>query len=146
MTVTDIARRGRDGESAVRSGLKELEKHGFLVRGRERADDGTLGAAAHFITDLPALHYSRSGPESGFPPVDDPTLADRPTRACRLDQVAERDCTSRPGRAGSGACSCKAEEGVDAMGVPPLERSREWGSRRPTTTRQMYAPDPATPG
>ncbi|WP_324608004.1 hypothetical protein [Streptomyces sp. NRRL S-455] len=29
MTVTDIARRGRDGESAVKSGLKELEKHGF---------------------------------------------------------------------------------------------------------------------
>ena len=35
--------------------------------------------------------------------------------------------------AGSGACSCKAEEGV--MAEPS----------RPTTTRQMCVPDPATP-
>ncbi|RRR76720.1 hypothetical protein EHS43_30035 [Streptomyces sp. RP5T] len=75
MTVTDIARRGRDGESAVKSGLKELEQQGFLVRGRERGEDGTLRAAAYVITDLPALQSSRSRPESGFPPVDDPTLA-----------------------------------------------------------------------
>ncbi|GAA3785705.1 hypothetical protein GCM10022206_27030 [Streptomyces chiangmaiensis] len=47
MTVSDIARRGRDGDSAVKSGLKELEKHGFLVRERERGPDGTLGAAAY---------------------------------------------------------------------------------------------------
>jgi len=80
MTVTDIARRGRDGEVAVKSGLKELEKHGFLVREREREADGTLGAAAYFITDLPSLHNLRSQPKSGFPPVDDPTLADRPTK------------------------------------------------------------------
>ncbi|MEU6610279.1 hypothetical protein ABZ922_35425 [Streptomyces shenzhenensis] len=80
MTVTDIARRGRDGDSAVKSGLRELEKHGFLVRERERGPDGTLGVAAYFITDLPALQSSRSQPESGFPPVDDPTLADRSTK------------------------------------------------------------------
>ncbi|MER6425727.1 hypothetical protein [Streptomyces sp. NPDC001137] len=70
MTVTDIARRGRDGEAAVKSGLKELEKHGFLLRERERAPDGTLGAAAYVITDLPALHSSRSQPGSGFPAED----------------------------------------------------------------------------
>ncbi|MFD5425503.1 hypothetical protein [Streptomyces sp. NPDC127084] len=80
MTVTDIARRSRDGDSAVKSGLRELEKHGFLVRERHRSPDGTLSAAAYLITDLPALQSSRSDPESGFPPVDDPTLADRSTK------------------------------------------------------------------
>ncbi|MFD7379592.1 hypothetical protein [Streptomyces mirabilis] len=80
MTVADIARRSRDGEAAVKSGLKELEKHGFLVRERERDPDGTLGGAAYFITDLPSLQSSRSQPESGFPPVDNPTLADRSTK------------------------------------------------------------------
>ncbi|MER5913029.1 hypothetical protein ABT124_21635 [Streptomyces sp. NPDC001982] len=80
MTVTDIARRSRDGEAAVKSGLKELEKHSFLVREREREADGTLSAAAYFITDLPSLQNHRSQPESGFPPVDDPTLADRPPK------------------------------------------------------------------
>ncbi|WP_331765349.1 hypothetical protein OG747_52845 (plasmid) [Streptomyces sp. NBC_01384] len=80
MTVADIARRGRDGEAAVKSGLKELEKHGFLVRERQRDPDGTLGGAAYFITDLPSLQSRRSQPESGFPPVDNPTLADRSTK------------------------------------------------------------------
>ncbi|WP_438307000.1 hypothetical protein ACSHXN_46900 (plasmid) [Streptomyces sp. HUAS TT11] len=37
MTVSDIVRRGRDGDSAVKSGLKELERHGSLIRERERA-------------------------------------------------------------------------------------------------------------
>ncbi|CAL9329670.1 hypothetical protein [Streptomyces sp. enrichment culture] len=80
MTVTDLARRGRDGEAAVTSGLKELEKHGFLLRERLRNPDGTLGPAAYCITDLPALQNSRSQPESGYPPVDKPTLAHRPTK------------------------------------------------------------------
>ncbi|WP_432189993.1 hypothetical protein [Streptomyces sp. Tue6028] len=80
MTVADIARRARDGEAAVKSGLKELEKYGFLIRERDRDLDGTLGAVAYFITDLPSLQNHRSQPESGFPPVDKPTLADRSTK------------------------------------------------------------------
>ncbi len=79
MTVAGLARHGCDGEAAVKSGLKELERHGFLVRERERGPDGTLGAAVYFITDLPALQNHRSQPKSGYPPVDEPTLANRPT-------------------------------------------------------------------
>ncbi|WP_329437846.1 hypothetical protein [Streptomyces canus] len=94
MTVTDIARRGRDGEAAVKSGLKELQKHGFLVRERERGQDGTLGAAAYFITDLPALQSSRSQPESGFPPVDDPTLADRSTKNTNRKNTTQQNTRS----------------------------------------------------
>lgn len=80
MTVTDLARRGCDGEAAVKSGLRELEQHGFLLRERERHPDGTLGAAAYVITDLPSLHRSRPEPMSGFPPVDNPTSVHRPTK------------------------------------------------------------------
>ncbi|MFE9024368.1 hypothetical protein ACFYNL_38285 [Streptomyces sp. NPDC007808] len=98
MTVTDIARRGRDGEAAVKSGLKELEKHGFLVRERERGVDGTLGAAAYFITDLPARQNSRSQPESGFPPVDDPTLADRPTKNTNRKKTTQKNTRPLPPR------------------------------------------------
>nr|WP_308309111.1 hypothetical protein [Streptomyces sp. CHD11] len=46
MTVADLACRGRDGEAAVKSGPKELKRHGFLLRKRRRRPDGTLGAAA----------------------------------------------------------------------------------------------------
>ncbi|MGW1616395.1 hypothetical protein ACWCQZ_44505 [Streptomyces sp. NPDC002285] len=90
MSVPDIAHRGRDGEAAVKGGLKELEKYGFLVRERERGVDGTLGAAAYFITDLPALQNPRSQPESGFPPVDFPTLADRPTKNNNLKKTTQQ--------------------------------------------------------
>ncbi|MFF1321963.1 hypothetical protein ACFVZZ_21410 [Streptomyces chartreusis] len=112
MSVADIARRGRDGEAAVKSGLKELEQHGFLLRERERNPDGTLGAAAYFITDLPSLKNGTSQPMSGFPPVDEPTSADRslknnnrkktnrentsPLRPCRPGDAPHS--SPRPGR------------------------------------------------
>ncbi|MFE6335245.1 hypothetical protein ACFVOK_18810 [Streptomyces sp. NPDC057798] len=99
MTVADLARRGREGESAVKSGLKELEKHSFLIRERERGPDGTLGAAAYLLTDLPALQSSRSQPESGFPPVDDPTLADRPTKNTNLKKTNKQNTRPLPPRA-----------------------------------------------
>lgn len=67
MNVTDLARRSRDGEATVKNGLKELEKHGFLPRECERHPDGTLAAAAYFITDLPSLQNSRAQPMPGFP-------------------------------------------------------------------------------
>ncbi|TKS98921.1 hypothetical protein E4U91_01435 [Streptomyces lasalocidi] len=62
-----------------------------------------------------------------------------------MDQSGPAHGALSPTRAGSGACSCKAEEGGDAerWGPLPLERSREWG--KPTTTPQMRVPEPATP-
>ncbi|UUN28773.1 N-acylneuraminate cytidylyltransferase [Streptomyces sp. FIT100] len=47
-------------------------------------------------------------------------------------------------RAGSGACSCKTEEEVDAVGAPPVPEGLR-GSRRPTTTPQMHVPGHASP-
>ncbi|WP_433455654.1 hypothetical protein ACQPXS_01400 [Streptomyces sp. CA-142005] len=91
MTVTDLARRGRDGEAAVKSGLKELQKHGFLLRERERNPDGTLGAAAYVITDLPSLPSSRSQPMSGFPPVDNPTSVHRPPKNTNTKKTTKQN-------------------------------------------------------
>ncbi|WP_424858512.1 hypothetical protein [Streptomyces sp. SAI-170] len=99
VTIADLARRGRDGEAAVKSGLQELQQHGFLVRARERERDGTLGPAAYVITDLPALHNSRSQPESGFPPVDDPTLADRPLKNTNRKKTNKQNTRPLPPRA-----------------------------------------------
>ncbi|MFF4803536.1 hypothetical protein ACFY1U_34995 [Streptomyces sp. NPDC001351] len=53
ITVADLARHSRDGEGAVKSGLKELEHHGFVVRVRTRQDDGTLGGVVYVITNQP---------------------------------------------------------------------------------------------
>ncbi|WP_328504767.1 hypothetical protein OG828_49170 [Streptomyces sp. NBC_00457] len=139
MTVTDIARRGRDGESAVKSGLKELEKHGFLVRERERDLDGTLGAAAYFITDLPALQNTRSGPESGFPPLDDPTLADRSTKNTNSKKTTQQKtrplppgaCAPRPRRAAPSAPRTAPTASEPADLEPGVRLLLAIGARRP---------------
>ncbi|GAA2702644.1 hypothetical protein GCM10010095_71660 [Streptomyces anthocyanicus] len=80
VTVAELVRRGREGVDAVATGLKQLEQHGFLHRTRERNPNGTLGQALYVITDLPAPQNTRSQPESGFPRLDEPTLADPGTK------------------------------------------------------------------
>ncbi|WP_329537368.1 hypothetical protein OG568_54035 (plasmid) [Streptomyces sp. NBC_01450] len=119
MTVADIARRSRDGEAAVKSGLKDLEKHGFLVRERERDPDGTLSGAAYFITDLPSLQSRRSQPESGFPPVDNPTLADRPTKNTIVKKTNKQHTRSlRPCDHGDAARTNGRTDPPDATASP----------------------------
>ncbi|MGW0095556.1 hypothetical protein ACWDWS_42340 [Streptomyces sp. NPDC003328] len=111
VTVAELVRRGTEGVDAVTTGLKQLERHGFLYRTRERNPDGTLGQALYFITDLPALQNPRSQPESGFPRLAEPTLADpgtkntnrkktnkqntRPLRPCRSDATREHGRTDQ---------------------------------------------------
>lgn len=73
ITVESIKAAMTDGASAIKTGLRELEQHGYLVRTRERRPDGTLGSIVYRITDMP-----RSEPEVDYPPVDEPPVADRP--------------------------------------------------------------------
>ncbi|MFJ4790796.1 hypothetical protein [Streptomyces sp. NPDC088794] len=114
MTVTDIARRGREGEWAVKGALKELEKCGFLVRARERDQDGTFAAAVYVITDLPALQNTWYGPESGFPPVDDPTSADRSTKNTNRKKTTQHNTSPlRPCRRDAS----RAPERTDGAGT-----------------------------
>ncbi|OIJ88175.1 hypothetical protein BIV25_37375 [Streptomyces sp. MUSC 14] len=145
MTVTDLARRGRDGEAAVKSGLKELQRHGFLLRERERNSDGTLGAAAYFITDLPSLQNSRSQPMSGFPPVDNPTSVNRPTKNTKRKKTNKqntsplRPCLSEATRASGrtdGPDTPKPQPAVPAVPTademhPGIQLLLEIGAARP---------------
>ncbi|MGW3135000.1 hypothetical protein [Streptomyces sp. NPDC001139] len=110
--VAELVRRGREGVDAITTGLRQLERHEFLYRTRERNADGTLGQALYVITDLPALQNPRSQPRSGFPRLDEPTLADpgtkntirkktnkqntRPLRPCRGDASRTPGRTNRP--------------------------------------------------
>ncbi|MEU6680881.1 hypothetical protein [Streptomyces sp. NPDC046925] len=107
VTLVDLARCGPDGRSAVRSGLAELEKYGYLTRERERHEDGTLGDVIYAITDAPAHLYDllgdnaplalegvqsrRSQPESDFPTLDCPTLADRPPKNTSLKKTRNQN-------------------------------------------------------
>ncbi|MDQ0956077.1 hypothetical protein QFZ24_010086 [Streptomyces phaeochromogenes] len=96
MTVADLACRGREGVDAVTTGLNELECYGFLQRDRDRNPDGTLGSVTYVITDLPSLQHSRSQPESGNPGLDNPTLADRPTKNTIVKKTNQQNTSSLP--------------------------------------------------
>ncbi|MFI9830849.1 hypothetical protein ACIHIX_24555 [Streptomyces sp. NPDC051913] len=96
MTVAGLARCGREGVDAVKTGLEELARYGFLQRERERNPDGTLGAAMYVITDLPALQDPTSRPESGNPGLDNPTLADRPTKNTIVKKTTQQNTIPLP--------------------------------------------------
>jgi hypothetical protein len=125
VTVAELVRRGREGVDAVTTGLKQLERHGFLYRTRERNADGTLGQALYFITDLPALQSPRSQPESGFPGLDEPTLADPGTKNTNRKKTNKQNTMPLRPCAGSDAAK---------------ERGRK---ERPTTPKPLPAPPAA---
>lgn len=54
ITLAHLVAAGPDGRDAVRTGLNELERYGYLVRERLRRPDGTLGEVVYSITDHPA--------------------------------------------------------------------------------------------
>ncbi|KUN29282.1 hypothetical protein AQJ23_00375 [Streptomyces antibioticus] len=98
ITVADLARHSRDGEVAVKSGLKELEQHGFLLRERTRNVGGTLGGIAYVITDRPDGQACRSQPASGYPPVGEPTSADRPPKNTNRKKTNQQNTNPLPPR------------------------------------------------
>ncbi|WP_246094892.1 helix-turn-helix domain-containing protein [Streptomyces roseicoloratus] len=53
LSMESIAAASTDGVSAVRTGLKELERFGYLVRERDRNEAGRLGQTRYWITDMP---------------------------------------------------------------------------------------------
>ncbi|MFE5191688.1 hypothetical protein [Streptomyces sp. NPDC056628] len=70
VTVTALVALGPDGRDAVRAGLNELEKFGYLVRDRVRHPDGTLGGSVYSITGRPAAW--------DVPPIDPASAAQEP--------------------------------------------------------------------
>jgi hypothetical protein len=96
-----IAAAGPGGVSAAKSALRQLEKHGYLIRRRERRTDGTLGPSTYFITDMPedapGQQSPRSQPRVENPPVVqppqvEPPVADDPhkkTNPMQEDQLVE---------------------------------------------------------
>ncbi len=53
LSMESIAASSTDGISAVRTGLKELERFGYLMRQRDRNEAGHLGQTRYWITDMP---------------------------------------------------------------------------------------------
>jgi hypothetical protein len=85
-----------------------LEKHGYLIRRRERRADGTLGPSTYFITDMPEDASGQQSPRSQprvenppvvQPPQVEPPVADDPhkkTIPLQEDQLVEDELSLPP--------------------------------------------------
>lgn len=111
VTVAMLARSGTEGTTAVSTGLKELERFGYLTRERTRREDGTLAEAVYAITDMPAHLYDlasdttptlpparretrRPSPESGNPEQDRPHLDGRAPKNTNSKKTTEKNTRS----------------------------------------------------
>lgn len=60
------------GVDAIRTGVKELEKAGYLIRHRERKQDGRYGAMEYSLYDTP--QEVKNEPKEDVPTSENPTL------------------------------------------------------------------------
>lgn len=61
--VSEVATHATDGESALRSGLKELEHYGYLERNHRHNDSGSFDGMDWILTDKPEQgfdHYAKN--------------------------------------------------------------------------------------
>nr|WP_202446864.1 hypothetical protein [Streptomyces sp. SID5468] len=97
-----IAASSTDGVTAVKTGLRELERYGYLVRDQERRPDGTHGPMTYSITDMP----------SSQPPVENPPAADPPA-----DDRHHKKIKSKKTRRRTPPSPSRTAESVDCAGV-----------------------------
>ena len=72
LRVNDIAQRSTDGESSVRTALKELQATGYAKLERVKGDDGKIAEWVWHVSDKPAFLPKK--PDGGFPDVEKPEV------------------------------------------------------------------------
>lgn len=88
----------RDGLTAIRSGLKNLEAYGYLVRRRVRDKDGKISGVDWEITTTPCTDYPRlenpimDNPQLENPNLDNPNLDNVDNNIYNHDRNNEYDC------------------------------------------------------
>jgi hypothetical protein len=75
-SLSGLATLASDGIDGVRSGIRELEKHGYLTRRRIRDDNGRLGDIEYTIHEMPQIPGD-GDPDD--PPDGSPRKPDEPT-------------------------------------------------------------------
>jgi hypothetical protein len=117
LTPESIAAAMKDGVSAIKAGLRELEAFGYLVRSQDRRPDGTMGPVVYRITDMPSsqpvvgnrpagttcedvassqvgAESRRSEPVDGNPPADDPPAENLPHKKTNSNDTKGENTTS----------------------------------------------------
>lgn len=148
LTPESIAASMKDGTSAIKAGLRELEECGYLVRTQRRKKDGTLGPVVYRITDIPSSEpvdgnrpagvtcedagsqapdesLRRSEPVDENPPADDPPAANRPHKKTNSNNTKGENTTS-PSRPPMQLVPSSAEEkGGGGGGDAPQQQEQD---------------------
>ncbi|AVP71340.1 helix-turn-helix domain-containing protein [Prescottella equi] len=85
-SVERLAEIGPDGEAAIKSGLKELEKCGYLQRAQVRGERGRMGQTVYTIVD-PAMNPSAE---------EAPSVENRPAENLQVGPSVENRPTENP--------------------------------------------------
>lgn len=78
--MKDIQNRFNDGETSIRSAMKELMIEGYVNRFRDRADKGTFGDYVYEVYERPEFNPKRenqvmvNSPKRDYPELDNPEL------------------------------------------------------------------------
>lgn len=140
-----IAAASTDGVSAVKTGLRELEQCGYLVREQQVRPDGTKGAMTYSITDMPSsgpvvenrptaptcddTENRRSEPLVENPPADDPPAVNRAHKKTNSKHISGKKTLSP---------AAAAEQPAAAAGVV---EERETATPDKTTPPAETEPD-----
>lgn len=112
VTPDSISAAMTDGVSAVRTGLRELEEFGYLVRDQPRRPDGTMGPIEYYITDQPSsepvienrppaptcgdTETRWSEPVVDFPQAVEPQAADHPHKKTNSKKTSGKKTSPLP--------------------------------------------------
>lgn len=79
-TLEGLAKLNKDGIDSIRTAINELERAGYLERGRQRDEKGQLKDAEYTIYEQPMLHTPiLDNPASGEPMLENP-IQDKPAQ------------------------------------------------------------------
>ncbi|MGW0844304.1 hypothetical protein ACWD26_30025 [Streptomyces sp. NPDC002787] len=105
LSIESVVACSTDGVAAVRTGLNELEKFGYLVRRQDRLDGptadrpnakkGSFGQTEYFITDMPdGLTITLPSPVEGQPqnPSSAPSFENRTTEEAAQNSRSAPSC------------------------------------------------------
>ena len=94
-TLVGLSVINKEGVDAIREGLKELEKFGYVERKRARNEEGQLKDTEYIIHEVPILEKPMlENPTQANPTLDNPTL-EKPTQRNPMQLNTNRQNTNQ---------------------------------------------------
>lgn len=74
----------KEGVTAIRGCIKELEKHGYIIKSQKKKERGQFDSFDYEVYET--SRFKKSLPQSGFPHADDPLTENQPLLSNNLNQ------------------------------------------------------------